>query len=383
MAGIEGPFWKLRRDRSKQPQREPGPIDLQRYQASLAYSGIATFMGLPLALTPEDLKAGKVDVAVVGAPVDTSLGHRGAQYGPRYIRADERTLPHTPAMLLNPDTRVKPFEVLKVVDYGDAAVDPLDLPASCAEIRAVVREIAETGAFPVVLGGDHTILWPDAAAVADVYGPGNVGVLHFDCHVDCANSVVGHNIAHGTPIRRLIEDEHVPGKNFVQVGLHSFLVPDDELLGWMLKNGLRSHHMAEVERIGFDAVLNKAIDEALDGPKYLYVSIDVDVMDPSFAPGTGTPEPGGLTPREILPAIRRICHETPVVGFEVVEVAPLLDPGITTVMNARRIILEGLTGIAQRKLGIKEKNYLDPVMAGKSRSVKDVHSPDGRRVRGR
>jgi agmatinase len=383
MAGIEGPFWKLRRDRSKQPKREPGPIDLQRYEASLAYSGIATFMGLPLALTPEDLKAGKVDVAIAGAPVDTSLGHRGAQYGPRYIRADERTLPHTPAMLLNPDTRVKPFEVLKVVDYGDAAVDPLDLPASCAEIRSVVREIAETGAFPVVLGGDHTILWPDAAAVADVYGPGNVGVLHFDCHVDCADSVVGHNIAHGTPIRRLIQDEHVPGKNFVQVGLHSFLVPDDELLGWMLKNGLRSHHMAEIERIGFDAVLNKAIDEALDGPKYLYVSIDVDVMDPSFAPGTGTPEPGGLTPREILPAIRRICHETPVVGFEVVEVAPLLDPGITTVMNARRIILEGLTGMAQRKLGIKQKNYLDPVMAGKSRSVKEVRALDGGRSRSR
>ena len=369
MAGIEGPFWKLRRDRSRHPKREPGPIDLQRYEAALAYAGIATFMGLPLALTPEDLKAGKVEVAIVGAPIDMSLGHRGAQYAPRYLRADERTLPHTPGMMMNPDTRIKPFEVLKVVDYGDAAVDPLDIEASCDEVRAVVREIVEAGAYPIVLGGDHTVLWPDAAAVADVYGPGNVGVLHFDCHVDCANSVVGHNVAHGTPIRRLIEDEHVPGKNFVQVGLHSFLVPDDELLGWMLKNGLRSHHMAEVERVGFDAVLNKAIDEALDGPKYLYVSIDVDVMDPSYAPGTGTPEPGGLTPREILPAIRRICHEAPVVGFEVVEVAPLLDPGITTVMNARRIILEGLTGMAQRKLGIKGKNYLDPIMAGETRSM--------------
>ncbi|HLH76156.1 MAG TPA: agmatinase family protein [Candidatus Binataceae bacterium] len=379
MAGIEGPFWKLRADLSKQPKREPGPINLQRYTGSMAYSGIATFMGLPLALTPEDLKAGKVEVAIVGAPVDTSFGHRGAQYGPRYIRADERTVPYIPAMLQNPDTRVKPFEVLTVVDYGDAAVDPLDLKASCDEIRGVVKEIAATGAVPIVLGGDHTILWPDAAAIADVYGPGKVGVVHFDCHVDCAESVMGHNIAHGTPIRRLIQDEHVPGKNFVQVGLHSFLVPDDELLAWMLKNGLRSHHMAEIERLGFDAVLNRAIDEALDGPEYLYVSVDVDVMDPAFAPGTGTPEPGGLTPREILPAIRRICHETPVVGFEVVEVAPLLDPGITTVMNARRIILEALTGLAQRKLGIKEKNYLDPVMAGKTRSMVRGTKPGGGR----
>jgi agmatinase len=142
---------------------------------------------------------------------------------------------------------------------------------------------------------------------------------------------------------------------------------------------MRSHHMAEVERLGFDAVLNKAISEALDGPEYLYVSVDVDVMDPAFAPGTGTPEPGGLTPREILPAVRRICHETPVVGFEVVEVAPLLDPGITTVMNARRIILEALTGLAQRKLGIREKNYLDPVMAGKTRSMAVGANPGGGR----
>ena len=369
MGWLEEPLWKLRADRRKQPNREPGPINLQRYEVATAYSGISTFMGLPLALTPEDLKAGKVEVAIVGAPVDTSIGHRGAQYGPRYIRATERVLPHTPAALQNPDTRIKPFEVLTVVDYGDAGVDPLDLKASCDEIRAVVKEIAAAGAAPVVLGGDHTILWPDAAAVADVYGAGKVGVVHFDCHVDYANSVIGHNISHGTPIRRLIDDEHIPAKNFVQIGLHSFAVPDDELLAWMLKNGMHSHHMAEIERLGFDAVLNKAISEALDGPEYLYVSVDVDVLDPAYTPGTATPEPGGLTPREILPAVRRICHETPVVGFEVVEVAPLLDPGITTVMNARRIILEALTGLAQRKLGIKEKNYVDPVMAGKTRTM--------------
>jgi agmatinase len=116
----------------------------------------------------------------------------------------------------------------------------------------------------------------------------------------------------------------------------------------------------EVERIGFEAVLNKAIDEALDGPKYLYLSVDIDVMDPSLAPGTGSPEPGGLTPREILPAIRRICHETPVVGLEVVEVAPLLDPGITTVMNARRIILEGLTGMGTAQARHQAEELLGP-----------------------
>jgi agmatinase len=365
MAGFEGDVWKMRADRSADPKREPGPISLQRYVGTPAYSGIPTFMGVPVCLTQEDLKAGKVDVAILGAPVDVSTGQRGAAYGPRYIRADERILPNVPAALQNPDTRIKPFEVLRVVDYGDAAVDPFSIEASMGPIRELVREVAETGAIPFVLGGDHSILWPNAAAVADVHGAGNVGIIHLDTHADCSNQQCGHLITHGTPIRRLIEDEHIPARNFVQIGLHSFVVPDDELLGWMRKKGMRSHHMAEINRIGFEAVLEKAIAEALDGPKHLYISLDIDVLDPAFAPGTGTPEAGGLTPRELLPAIRRLCHETPVVGFEVVEVAPLLDPGYTTAMYARRALLEALTGIAQRKLGIKEKNYLDPVVSGK------------------
>lgn len=320
--------------------------------------------GVPVCLTPEDLKAGEVDVAVIGASIDMSGGHRGAAFGPRAIRSDEVVLAQTPSLLQNPATRVKLFEVLNVVDYGDAPVDPMDIEASVAEVRKVVREVVETGVFPLTLGGDHTLLWPDAAALADVYGPGKVGVVHFDTHADCANDILGHLVGHGTPIRRLIEDEHVPGKNFVQVGLHSFQMPDDNLLAWMRETGIRSYHMAEIERIGFEAVLEKAIDQALDGPEYVFLSLDIDVLDPAYAPGTGTPEAGGLTPRELLPAIRRICHEAPVAGMEIVEVAPKLDPGYTTVMYARRAILEALTGLAQRKLGITEKNYLHPVMAG-------------------
>jgi agmatinase len=297
-------------------------------------------------------------------PVDMSVGMRGAAFGPRHIRADERVLPHVPGIMINPDTRVKPFEVLNVYDYGDAPVDPLSIENSHEPIRRTVREILETGAVPIVLGGDHSILWPNGAAVADVYGAGNVGVIHFDTHVDCAPTILGHLNSHGSPIRRLIEDEHIPAENFVQVGLHSFVVPSDELLDWMRDRGMHSHHMAEIERIGFQAVLEKAIAEALDGPKYLYISLDIDVLDPAFAPGTGTPEPGGLTPRELLPAIRRLCHETPVIGFEVVEVAPLLDPTYLTAMYARRAILEALSGIAQRKLGLPTPNYLHAAVSG-------------------
>ncbi|MEW2403635.1 arginase family protein [Streptomyces sp. NPDC046862] len=131
--------------------------------------------------------------------------------------------------------------------------------------------------------------------------------------------------------------EHIPGRNFVQIGLRSAITPDDELFAWMHDNGRA-------------------------GPSVL--SLDIDVLDPAFAPGTGTPEPPGLTNRELLPAIRRICHETPVVGMDVVEVAPHLDPGCTTTMNARRAIFEALTGIAMRRRGLPGPAYLDPTVSG-------------------
>jgi agmatinase len=156
-------------------------------------------------------------------------------------------------------------------------------------IRSLVREIAEVGAIPIVLGGDHSILWPDAAALADVYGAGKVGVIHFDAHPDCSNDLLGHPVSHATPIRRLIEDEHVPGRNFVQIGLRSAISPDDALFGWMREHGLRTHFMAEIDRRGFDTVLEQAIAEALDGPEYVYLSLDIDVLDPAFAPGTERP----------------------------------------------------------------------------------------------
>ena len=133
---------------------------------------------------------------------------------------------------------------------------------------------------------------------------------------------------------------------------------------------MRSHFMAEVELKGFEVVMQRAIEEALDGPEFLYVSVDVDALDPAFAPGTGTPEPGGLTTRELLPMIRRIAHEVGIVGMEVVEVAPAHDPGYTTALNAHRIVLEALTGLAMRKKGIKGRHYLHPVAAGQRSRAK-------------
>jgi agmatinase len=360
-----GDAWKIRRDRGGDPPRQPGPIDLRRYELQLAYAGLGTFLGVPACLTQEDLRAGQVDVAVLGAPMDAGGGQRGASLGPRAIRTAERYLP-SPASLNNHlHVRLEPFQALTVVDYGDAAVDPFSIEASMEPIRALVREVAETGAVPVVLGGDHSILWPDAAACADVYGAGDLGVIHFDAHADCSREYLGHHVTHGTPIRRLIEDEHVPGRNFVQIGLRGYY-PDNELLDWMRDQGMRSHFMAEVERFGLERVVERALSEALDGPRHLYLSFDIDVLDPAYAPGTGTPEPGGLTTREVFPIVRRLCHEAHVVGLEVVEVAPAHDPTYVTALNANRVILEALTGLAMRKRGLPGPHYLDPGTSGSS-----------------
>ncbi len=363
MARREGDSWKTRRDRSGDPQRQPGPIDLRRYELQLAYAGFPTFMGVPACLTQEDLRAGAVDVAIVGAPMDAGAGgHRGAALGPRAIRTAERYLPSPPALGNHLHVRLEPFRELTVVDYGDAAVDPFSIEQSMEPIRTLVREVAETGAVPCVLGGDHSILWPDAAACADVYGAGKLGVVHFDAHADCSREYLGHHVTHGTPIRRLIEDEHVPGKNFVQVGLRGFY-PDNELIDWMREQGMRSHFMAEVERHGLERTVERAVAEALDGPEYLYLSFDIDCLDPAYAPGTGTPEPGGFTTREMFPVVRRLCHEAHVVGLEVVEVAPAHDPTYVTALNANRVILEALTGLAMRKQGLPAP-YLDPTTSG-------------------
>ncbi len=362
-AGISGEAWRERTDRSHDPKREPGPINLNRYGVQPAWAGIPTFLKLPICLNQEDLVAGAVDVAVLGAPVDMSLGQRGASLGPSAIRTAERALPAPATIFNHQHVRVQPFQELTVVDYGDAAVDPFSIDRSMDPIRTLVREVAETGALPIVLGGDHSILWPNAAAMADVYGAGKVGVIHFDAHADCSTDTLGHLATHGTPVRRLIEDEHIPARNFIQVGLRGYY-PDEELLDWMSGQGMRSHFMAEVERTSFFAVMERAIAEALDGPEFLYISVDIDVLDPAFAPGTGTPEPGGLTTRELFPIIRRLCHETNVVGLEVVEVAPPHDPGYTTALNAQRVVLEAITGRAMRKLGLPGPNYLHSAASG-------------------
>ncbi|MBP19436.1 MAG: agmatinase family protein [Pseudomonadales bacterium] len=340
-------------------KREPGLIEIQRYPGGYAYTGIPSFFNLPVALTPADLKAGKVDVAMMGAPLDTGSGMRGAAWGPRHFRIANNYLPWGSYSTEHLHTMVNWREDLVVVDYGDAAIDNLSGERSMKPVREIVRQIAATGAIPIIIGGDHSLEYPNVAGVADVHGKANVGVIHFDAHFDAGLFGNGHLITHGKPIRRLIEEGHVLGRNYIQVGLRGYW-PGKDGFEWMREQGMRYHTMAEVEQDGWPAVMASVLKEAREGTKYLYISLDIDVLDPAYAPGTGTPEPGGLTSRELFPLIRGLCSDNHLVGFDLVEFNPLVDPGYITGLNAERAVRECLTGIAMNRRGLKS-GYLSPL----------------------
>ncbi len=309
------------------------------------YVGPTSFMKLPWVTDPADLRARAVDVAIVGAPFDDAVSHRpGARFGPRAIREAQYTSGSIHSLQLG----VEPFEVLTVVDAGDANIVPAWIERSHAFIYRKIREVAETGAIPIVLGGDHSITWPSVTALAEVRRPRSIGIVHFDAHADTAAEDWGVLAGHGTPMRRLIESGAVRGRNFVQVGLRGYWPPVD-VFEWMTEQGMRWHFMREIEERGAEAVVADAIAEALDGPDAVYLSVDIDVLDPGTAPGTGTPEPGGLLPRELLRAIRQIVGSVELAGMDIVEVSPPYDHAEVTAMAANRCALEAISALASKR----------------------------------
>jgi agmatinase len=311
------------------------------------YVGPTTFANLPWVTDPAELLSRAVDVAIIGAPFDDMVTHRpGARFGPRAIREAQYSVGSLNSLQLG----VEPFEHLVVVDAGDANVVPANHERAHAMIYRKVREVAESGAIPIILGGDHSITWPSATAVAAVRRPGSVGIVHFDAHADTAPDFYGQLSSHGSPMRRLIESGAVRGRNFVQVGLRGYWPPVD-VLEWMREQGLRYHFMTEIEDRGAEAVVADAIAEALDGPDAIYLSVDIDVVDPGLAPGTGTPEPGGLLSRELLRAIRQIVGAVTLAGMDIVEVSPPYDWAESTAMIANRAALEAISALAVKRRG--------------------------------
>jgi agmatinase len=310
------------------------------------YVGLGSFMKLPWVDDLEALARLRPDVAIVGAPFDDAVSHRpGARFGPRAIREAQYTAGSIHSLQLG----VEPFEVLEVVDAGDANIIPAWIDRAHALIYRKVRDVAATGAIPIVLGGDHSITWPSATAISEIRRPGSIGIVHFDAHADTANEDWGVLAGHGTPMRRLIESGAVKGRNFVQVGLRGYW-PPVETFRWMQEQGMRWHFMREIEERGPEAVVRDAIAEALDGPDAIYLSVDIDVIDPGLAPGTGTPEPGGLLTRELLRAIRQIVAAVDLAGMDIVEVSPPYDHAEATAMAANRCALEAISALAAKRI---------------------------------
>jgi agmatinase len=321
-------------------------LDISRGDEPPAGGVGATFCGQPLVHDPAGLEG--VDVAVLGAPFDDGTSHRpGARFGPRAIRAvgDGGRLGR-PHMTLGVD----PLEVLNVVDYGDIAATPADLARSHEALAERLREILAAGAMPLVLGGDHSLSLPTLRVLAERHGPDGYAVLHLDTHADTADELYGVRLSHGTPFRLACEEGALDGRHIVQVGLRGTW-PGPDLFEWMRAAGFRWHTMDEITGRGIIPVIREAVEQVAGAAPRVYLSVDIDVLDPAFAPGTGTPEPGGLTTRELLWAVRHAGIELDLCAADVVEVSPPYDQAEITAVAAERVAVEILAGIAARRRG--------------------------------
>jgi agmatinase len=303
------------------------------------YAGFLTYGGAPATQDPAELRG--ADVAIVGAPTDDLVSDRpGTRFAPRAIRA--ASCPPGPHL----EAGVDAFAALRIVDFGDAAVLPADPPRTHAAIEATVGEVLAAGAIPVVLGGDHAITEPAVRACAAARGA--VGMVHFDTHTDTGAEVFGVEVSHGTFIRRLVDQGAIDPARYAQIGLRGYW-PGHAEFAWQAERGITSLFAHDVRDLGIREVVRRAVEAVGDGPVYL--TVDVDVLDPSFlGGGTGTPEPGGMSSTELLLAVRTVATALELVGADVVEVIPTaVGSADLAALVADRVVREALTGIALRR----------------------------------
>jgi agmatinase len=296
------------------------------------YGPDVTFLGVPR--VELDALDG-YDVVFLGAPFDSGTSHRpGTRFGPQAIRVTDY-LPHDasrPHLALGVD----PLAELRVGDAGDVVMPPGETEKSLKRLEDAVLAVRAAVTFP------------DATGVARHVGWGRVSLIHFDAHADTGDTQFGSLYGHGTPMRRLIESGAVRGDRFLQIGLRGYW-PEPATLAWMAEQRMRSFEMSEIVSRGLDECLTEAFEIAVDECDGVFLSVDVDVVDPGMAPGTGTPEPGGLTGRQLLDAVRRIAMSLPLAGIDVVEVSPPYDHAEVTAFLGNRVVLEALSGIAWRR----------------------------------
>ena len=305
-----------------------GPVDATQVPR---YAGEATFARLP--------RIGEVssaDVAVLGVPFDSGVSYRpGARFGPNHIRESSRLLrPYNPAL------QVSPFAVQQVADAGDLAVNPFSIDEAISTIEREARSLLECAGRLLTLGGDHTIALPLLRAMSAVHGP--VAVVHFDAHLDTWDTYFGAAYTHGTPFRRASEEGLLDRSGCLHVGIRSSLYTDVDLTQDS-ELGFQQLPAPEVEHLGVPGMVERIAQRVGDRP--VYVSVDIDVLDPAHAPGTGTPEAGGLTSRELLATLRSFARLN-LIGADIVEVAPAYDHAQITGIAAAHVGYELLSALA-------------------------------------
>jgi agmatinase len=311
----------------------------RQYGEKPDYAGPLTYGGVPCTQDPGELAG--FDVAIVGAPMDELVSDRpGARFAPRAIRA--ASCPPGPHL----ESGVDAFARLRIVDFGDAAVVPAQPQVSHAAIEETVGQVVQAGLLPVIIGGDHSITEPNARACAAVHGP--IGLVHFDTHTDTGEEVFGATLSHGTVMRRIVDEGVIDPRRYVQIGLRGYW-PGEKEFGWQRERGITSLFMHDVRDRGIGDVVNEAISVVGSGPVFL--TVDIDVLDPAFIPGgTGTPEPGGMTTVELLWAARTVAAELDLVGADLVEVIPTgIGSADPAALAGERVVREILTGVAMRR----------------------------------
>ena len=300
------------------------------------FTGPATFARLPYVHTLDE-----VDLAIVGVPFDTGVTYRvGGRFGPNAVRAASVMLrPY------NANLDVKPFDILSCVDYGDVAIVPGYTERSYAAIEAAVEPIVAAGVVPLLIGGDHACTLPHLRATRS---RGPVAVIDFDSHTDAWDSYFGEKYNHGTWMRRAIEEGLVDVERSIEVGLRGSIYETDDWTGLRTELGLEYLTTEDVFRLGPAAVATAIRERVGDRPAF--ISFDIDVVDPAYAPGTGTPEAGGPSAHDML-AILRALTGIDFVGFDVVEVIPAYDPAAQTATLAANLAYEMLSLVALQRSG--------------------------------
>ncbi len=333
------------------------------------FSGIPSFLKLPTATTEAELEDSDADIGVLGAPLDTATTIRpGTRYGPRAVRAAS-TVPSPPYQHFNIETGVDPFDSFSVVDTGDATISPGDTRKSQLNIQESVKNISEKGMMPMVIGGDHSITYPDMKGWAEANDYDNVGLIHFDCHADTGDDgLTGFEYDHGAWVKRAYDDGLFEGENYTLIGPRGYW-PGPDVYEDMREADMKWYTSFDVMDGDLSAIAQDAVDRATDGTDAVWLSFDVDVMDPAYCPGTGEPEPGGLMPRETFAMIRQIVKQMDIdnFGFDVVEVAPQYDASDTSSYNggitsgfANRLCIEVMEGLALSHRGLDEGSPIRP-----------------------